>query len=145
MEILTLIEYLSFERVLSAIAVFLVFMQFRQSNKIAVLEFEESFDRQYRELMLPIPVSVLMTGVYEFRDYEPLREYVYNYLDLSNEQCFLASRGKFSKQTWVAWRAGMQSHMKKKIFTEVFEEVMRHNPNAFTYLRDQNFELYYEN
>lgn len=136
-----LLEYLTFERFFLMVGFICVILQYRQANKISMSEFEDGLDQQYRALTLPIPVPVLLGQEVHGSEYEIVRELIYNYLDLSNEQCFLYSRGKISKKTWKAWRAGIQDHLSKPTFAKVLSEIKSQNPNTFTYLNEEHFKI----
>ena len=114
---------------------YMVYLQLKHSNRVALDEFEHNLDTQYRDLMLPIPVAILLGDSKKLNDieYEKVREFIYNYYDLSNEQCFLFKRGKISERTWNAWRSGMKSHLKKPVFNQVILEIIEHNPFDFTF------------
>lgn len=102
------------------------------SKKTTQAEFEDQFDQQYRALMMPIPVDVLIGKETAKMDKERVRELVYVYLDLTNEQIYMRSIGRVSKATWESWCSGILAHMARPGFREVFEEV-RESSN-FTYL-----------
>lgn len=60
----------------------------------------------------------------------------YRYFDLSNEQVFLESRGRVSKETWEMWASGIESNMQRPAFVRAWQEVSRKTNNAdFSELR----------
>lgn len=78
----------------TAIGVAFVGVQIRITKKHAQAKFEDSMDQQYRILSMGIPVDVLMGQEKE------VRELIYNYLDLSNEQIYLRAKECISSLTW---------------------------------------------
>lgn len=105
--------------------------QLMHSRLIAQATFEDSLDRQYRELLFLLPLPIL-TGQTKFANTSE-RELIYNYFDLSNEQAFLYTRGRISEETWQSWRAGIITHMETPAFKNLWIELSL--LNSFTYLR----------
>ena len=116
----------------TAIGVFFVAWQLWITIKQNQATFEDSFDQQYRNLSLPIPVDVFLGKELPEEDHKKIRELIFNYCDLSNEQIFLRSRGRISRKTWHIWRSGMQSNFKNEAFMNVYLEVKE--SSRFTYL-----------
>lgn len=109
--------------------------QLRSSKLIAQATFEDQLDQQYRELMKEIPVSLLVGGEIHKDEYYAVRELIYNYFDLSNEQAFLYSRGRIGKRTWSSWIAGIKANMDKPAFRQIWFELEDVAPDTFSYLR----------
>ncbi|TQV88213.1 hypothetical protein [Aliikangiella coralliicola] len=116
----------------TAIGVIFGAWQIRLSKKQSQAAFEDHFDQQYRELTMEIPVDVLIGKVPQKEDEMRVRELIYNYLDLTNEQVYLRAKGRISKLTWVSWSSGIKAHLERPAFKRVFEEI-KTNSN-FTYL-----------
>ena len=106
--------------------------QIRISKKQSQAEFEDGFDQQYRALTIDLPVDVLIGGNPEKKDKARVRELIYNYLDLSNEQIYLRAKGRITRHTWNSWSSGIEAHLKRPTFQRVFEEI-KHS-SGFTYL-----------
>jgi len=117
------------------VAALFVGWQLLESRRIAQATFEDSLDQQFREIAKDIPVPALLGESVCEADYPHVRELIYNYLDLSNEQSFLFSRGRVGKRTWRSWRQGIEANLKLPVFKRVYDEVQASNPDAFTYLR----------
>lgn len=116
--------------------------EIRQGSNIAQAQFEDSLDKQYRDLARHIPVDALIGKPVREDQWSEARELIYNYLDLCNEQVFLRKRNKVRMDTWEDWRAGMQSHLSKQAFKKVWEEVKAEAPGTFSFLErleEQNF------
>ncbi|PCJ12201.1 MAG: hypothetical protein COB04_18080 [Gammaproteobacteria bacterium] len=106
--------------------------QIRISKKQAQAEFEDSLDQQYRIIAMELPVDILIGEVPQEDQKTQVRELVFNYLDLSNEQVYLRAKGRVTEITWQSWCTGIQSHLARPAFLQVFEEVK--DKSGFTYL-----------
>ena len=106
--------------------------QIRLSKKQAQAEFEDQIDQQYRAISMELPVDVLIGGVPSEEDASKVRELVYNYLDLSNEQVYLRAKERISTHTWNSWCAGIRLHLARPAFSAVFDEIK--DKSGFTYL-----------
>ncbi|MFT5717350.1 MAG: hypothetical protein ACI9T7_001541 [Oleiphilaceae bacterium] len=127
--------------VATAIGVLFGAWQIRLSKKQAQAEFEDSMDQQYRSLSMDLPVDVLIGKEPDENQKPIVRELVFNYLDLSNEQVYLRAKGRISKYTWESWCFGIKAHLERPAFKQVFDEVRA--ASGFTYLEklvDSNFE-----
>jgi len=118
--------------VATAIGVLFGAWKIRLSKKQAQAEFEDSMDQQYRSLSMDLPVDVLIGKEPTKDESAKVRELVFNYLDLSNEQVYLRAKGRISKYTWASWCLGIKAHLERPAFKQVFDEV-RDN-SGFTYL-----------
>ncbi len=115
--------------------------QIKVTKEQAQATFEDGFDQQYRSLSMELPVNVLIGNPVTEENRDRVRELVFNYLDLANEQVYLRAKGRISKHTWASWASGIQSHLEKPAFSEVYLEVKE--KSHFTYLSrlaDSNFE-----
>ncbi len=133
MEITNLPDWIA--AVSTALAVIFAGWQLRTSSLIAQATFEDQLDQQYRELMKEIPVSLLIGERIHPDEYYEVRELIYNYFDLSNEQAFLYSRGRIGKRTWQSWLEGIRANMSKPAFTQIWFELEEVSPDTFSYLR----------
>ncbi|WP_250657836.1 hypothetical protein [Alkalimarinus coralli] len=118
--------------VATAIGVLFGAWQIRLSKKQAQAEFEDSMDQQYRSLSMDLPVDVLIGKEPAEEDKAKVRELVFNYLDLSNEQVYLRAKGRISRHTWESWCLGIKAHLERPAFKQVFDEVKVNS--GFTYL-----------
>jgi len=122
----------AFASIATAIGVAFCGIQLKLTKKQSQAEFEDRLDQQYREISMALPVDVLIGQDAEEEKAGEIRELIYNYLDLTNEQVYLRAKGRVSNHTWSSWSSGIEAHMKKKAFTEVFDEIK--DFSAFTYL-----------
>ncbi len=73
--------------------------QIKVGKDQAQATFEDSLDQQYRLLSMELPVSVLIGEPVAENDRLRVRELIFNYLDLANEQIYLRAKGRISKYT----------------------------------------------
>lgn len=106
--------------------------QIRVGKEQAQAAFEDSLDQQYRTLSMELPVNVLIGEPVEESERNKVRELIFNYLDLSNEQVYLRAKGRVSKHTWASWSMGIKLLLAKPSFKEVYAEVK--DKSDFTYL-----------
>ncbi len=118
----------------TSIGVVFAALQIWLSRKIAQIKFEDSLDQQYRDLAMKIPVDALIGKNIPENKKSDVREIIYNYLDLCNEQAYLRKKGRVSKLRWKEWNEGIKSNLCKPVFKEVWEEVKREAPSEFTAL-----------
>lgn len=116
----------------TAIGVFFGAWQIRLSKKQSQAGFEDSLDQQYRLLTMELPVDVLIGKEVRDEDKNHVRELIFNYLDLTNEQIYLRAKGRISTHTWNSWCSGIKGHLHRPAFKQVFEEVKQ--GSSFTYL-----------
>jgi len=120
----------------TALGVGFAVWQFRDSKKLAQSTFEDSLDQQYRALAMAIPVDALIGKIIPEQRKEEVRELIYNYLDLSNEQISLRKNNRVTKDTWSYWCSGIKSNIQKPAFKEVWEEIQKESPGSFSFLEE---------
>ncbi len=138
-----MIDWTSIASIATAIGIFLAVFELRGNWKLSQSQFEDSLDQQYRELAKGIPVDALIGKTVTTEKKEITRELIYNYFDLSNEQVFLRKRRRIRKDTWLDWCAGIQAHLQKVEFQNVWQEMKTESPQTFTFLEkleETNFE-----
>ena len=118
----------------TAIGVGVAAWQIWESRKLSQIAFEDSLDQQYRSLAMQIPVDALIGKNIPDNKKSDVREIIYNYLDLCNEQAYLRKKKRVSKLRWNEWNDGIKSNLCKPVFKEVWEEVKREVPSEFTAL-----------
>lgn len=117
----------------TAIGVCVAAWQIGESRKLAQTSFEDGLDQQYRNLAMDIPVDALIgKSVYDGKG--KLREIIYNYLDLCNEQIYLRKKKRISKNRWKDWKIGIKDNLSKPAFKVVWDEIKEIAPNTFTAL-----------
>ena len=65
---------------------------------------------------------------------EYVRELIFNYLDLSNEQIYYRTINRISSSTWKGWSGGIEAHLKKPAFQLVWDEIKNEGNCGFTFL-----------
>ncbi len=81
-----------------------------------------------------IPVDALIGKTIDDNKDEELRENIYNYLDLCNEQTYLRQQKRIRKNSWKDWNDGIKENLSKPAFKEVWDEIKVSTPTAFTAL-----------
>ena len=117
----------------TAIGVCIAAWQIWESRKIAQTSFEDGLDQQYRKLAREIPVDALIGKPINDKKDE-LREIIYNYLDLCNEQTYLRQKKRISKNRWKELNDGIKDNLSKPAFKEVWNEIKDEAPTTFTAL-----------
>lgn len=115
----------------TAVSVGIAAWQIRESRKLAQTTFEDSLDKQYRSLVMQIPVDVLIGKPIPDEKKREVREIIYNYLDLCNEQAYLRKKKRVTKTRWNEWNEGIRDNISKPAFKEVWEEIKRDAPSTF--------------
>src|SRR3989304_7289824 len=118
----------------TAVGVIIAAWQLWESRQLAQTTFEDSLDKQYRSLVMQIPVDVLIGKPVLDEKKQEVREIIYNYLDLCNEQAYLRKKKRIRKARWNDWSEGIRDNISKPAFKEVWEEIKREAPSTFSSL-----------
>jgi hypothetical protein len=118
----------------TAIGVGIASWQLWEGRRLAQTTFEDSLDQQYRSLAMQIPVDALIGMPVAQEAKQAVRENIYNYLDLCNEQIYLRKKKRIRHSRWVDWCAGIKENLGKPAFREVWEEVKNKSPETFSFL-----------
>jgi hypothetical protein len=130
---LELIQALS--SVVTAIGVLVAARQLTLTKRQEESQFEDSFTEQYRRIAARLPLKALLgKRLSESEVAESLRVF-YEYFDLSNEQAFIAERGRLRSETWANWKAGIEQHMARPAFQQAWEELAPDLDGSFASLR----------
>lgn len=121
--------------VATPIAVLLAWWQLRLTKQQAVVAFEDSLAREYREIAHELPVAALLGEPIDQTVYTDVLEYFYRYIDLSNEQVFLRMNRRITASTWQNWVAGIKSNLARPAFQQAWEEIKQRAPESFSELR----------
>jgi len=121
--------------VVTAFLVVIAMRHLRLTRELAQSSFEDSLNKEYRSLMMGIPVDALLGRKVSEDDFPRTREYIYNYIDLCNEQVFLRKKGRITAATWWEWAEGIQSNLEKPTFLRVWLEIKEASPKVFKELR----------
>ena len=99
--------------VVTAAGVVIAAWQLWLTRILAQSSFEDSLNKEYRSLVMEIPVDALLGKKVREEAFPRIREHIYNYIDLCNEQVFLRKKGRIRKTTWWEWAEGIQSNLEK--------------------------------
>ena len=83
---------------------------------------------------MQIPVNALIGKSVADESKQAVREQIYNYLDLCNEQVYLRKKKRICYSRWVDWCAGVKENLEKPAFREVWEEIKKESPQTFSFL-----------
>ena len=129
--------------VATAVGVVLAWLQLRQANQQSQTNFEDELTREYRELARHIPPEALLDKKLSESEQEKAFPYLYQYVDLSNEQTFLRMIGRIGEKTWTFWRDGIRTNLARPAFKAAWNRIKADSPNSFEELRhleSSNFE-----
>ena len=135
-------DWTSIASIATSVGVFVAAWRIRESRKLSMASFEDSFDQQYRILSHEIPVDALIGESLEGEVRKKARESIYNYLDLCNEQIYLRMKCRISTERWQEWRSGIKGNLQRTVFQEVWQEVKRNAPETFTFLERLELEKF---
>jgi hypothetical protein len=107
----------------TAIAVIVAAIQIWYATRQEKTEFEDSLAKEYREILGALPPSVLLQDPAANNAAESHFVVLYRYLDLSNEQTFLRSKGRIRASTWNDWCLGIRTNLDRHGFKEAWEKV----------------------
>ena len=121
--------------VATAVGVVFVWLQFRQANRQSQTNFEDDLAREYRELARHIPTEALLNKELSGSEQEKALPYLYQYVDLCNEQTFLRMVDRISEKTWTFWRDGLRTNLARPAFKAAWDRIKADCPNSFEELR----------
>lgn len=116
--------------------VLLAVRQLWLTKQQAITTFEDQLAAEYRQLARLIPVPVFMNEQPSSEESRNIREYIYNYIDLSNEQIFLRKIGRIRKNTWEYWQEGIKANLDRAMFKSLWNELKDKAPELFTELQE---------
>jgi hypothetical protein len=118
----------------TAAAVFIAFFELRAAKEFTRTSFEDDLSREYRSIIGELPVEAFYANPAQ----APLsadvstRRAFYRYMDLSNEQLFLARIGRVSPATAEQWRDGIRGNLLRlPAFREAWLEIAELVPSDF--------------
>jgi hypothetical protein len=97
-------------------------VQLWMSRRQALTAFEDSMTNQYRAIAAELPVDVFLNRPVPAEELATHRSAFYRYFDLCNEQVFLRSVGRVSRQTWTQWRDGIRQNLSRSAFRESWKQ-----------------------
>lgn len=145
----------------SVIAIVLVFKQLEQNQHmielstdelkqtkiIAQLQFEDTLEKEYRDLAARIPTDALIGGVLSPRQYKAAFDEIFRYFDLSNKQVMLRKQERIGDSTWKNWQSGIKFNLSlpafRKAWIDIKEKTDSQKSEFFSELRkleETNFQ-----
>jgi hypothetical protein len=109
--------------VATAIGVVIAAWQIWRNAEQTKTSFEDSLNKEYRELMRPIPLKALIGEKITDEESEVAKEAIYNYLDFCNQQVYLRKQKRIRESTWTEWQEGMKINLSLPLFSEVADNV----------------------
>jgi hypothetical protein len=86
-------------------------------------QFEDSLAKEYRELTQKISIKALLGEKLTTEEFEKDRQSLFHYINLTNDQIFLWSKGRISLETWIDWMSGIKSNMNLPAFEKMWKEI----------------------
>lgn len=104
-------------------------------HKQSVTNFEDSFAKEYRELAAKLPTKALLGEPLSDEEHIKHFDELYHYFDLCNEQAFLYKGKRISEKTWIFWRDGIASNLRRPAFVRAWHEIGSRANGDFSELR----------
>lgn len=104
-------------------------------HRQGVTNFEDSFAKEYRELIAKLPTKALLGEPLSDDEQQEHFDELYHYFDLCNEQAFLYKAGRISKRTWTFWRDGIASNIRRPAFQSAWAQIASRSNGDFSELR----------
>lgn len=105
------------------------------SQRLSVTNFEDTFAKEYRELAAKLPTKALLGEQLSDDEYAKHFDELYHYFDLCNEQVFLRSVGRISDKTWIFWKDGIASNLRRPTFARAWAEIAARANDDFSELK----------
>ena len=121
--------------VATAFGVLLAAWQLFLAHRQSVTTFEDSFAREYRELVATLPTKALLGEPLTDDEHQQYFDEFYHYFDLCNEQVFLQKTGRITPATWKFWHDGIASNLRRPAFKRAWSEIAAKANDDFSELR----------
>ena len=108
---------------ISTVGVWFVWKQLSLAKRIAQLQFEDTLEKEYRDLVARIPTKALLGSGLSPGEYEDSFDEFFRYFDLSNKQAALWKEKRIGKVTWDNWRSGIRFNLSLPAFSKAWGEV----------------------
>lgn len=111
----------------TTVGVFFAWFQIKKTGDLHRTQFEDSLAKEYRDLIQKIPVKALLGRELTAKEYEEAKPFLFHYINLTNDQIFLRSKGRISLEVWNDWQRGIKYNLNdlpafKKIWVEIKED-----------------------
>lgn len=107
----------------SMIGLWFIRSQLKLTEGIARLQFEDSLEKEYRELIAGIPIKAFLDSDLSEDEYRNSFDEFFRYFDLSNKQAALWKEKRIGKVTWDNWRSGIRFNLSLPAFSKAWGEV----------------------
>jgi hypothetical protein len=105
------------------------------AKRQGVTSFEDSVVKEYRELAASLPTKALLGEPLSPEEQQAALDEFYRYFDLCNHQVFLRQQKRITNKTWIFWRDGILSNMKRPAFAAAWADISSRANGDFSELR----------
>lgn len=119
----------------TALGVILAFWQIRLAKQQSVTEFEDSVEREYRNIIQNIPAKALLGESLSDEEYNKTFDEFIHYVDLTNSQIFMRMNKRISDQRWKYWCDGIAWNLSLPAFAKAWNEIKNRSQGQFVELR----------
>lgn len=86
-------------------------------------QFEDSLAKEYRDLIQRLPLEALLKKKLSDEEYNKAKPVLFHYINLTNDQIFLRSKGRISLEVWNDWQGGIKYNLSLPTFKKFWEEI----------------------
>lgn len=116
----------------TALAVFVAVWQLKTAKQHARTAFEDDLSREYRTIVGELPAKAFYAEGGDLAPDDEAWRAFYRYLDLSNEQLFLARLGRVSSATAEQWKDGISGNLERlPAFRAAWADIADRVPDDF--------------
>ena len=127
--------------VVMALGVVVAARQLRLTKRQALVDFEDTLSREYRQIAAELPLEALLGESLPEQQMKKALPTFYRYFDLSNEQAFLHEIRRVSPETWKFWCDGIASNLRRPAFRLAWSLICARSNSDFKELRALFFPL----
>jgi hypothetical protein len=109
--------------------------QLRLLEQQSVTSFEDGLVDEYRDIAKDLPLDALLGVDMSAPKVAEVLPVFYRYFDLCNQQVFLHKQGRIRAETWVLWKDGIESNLKRPAFARAWAEIAAKAIGDFDELR----------
>lgn len=97
--------------------------ELKQTKVIAQLQYEDTLEKEYRDIAARVPTKALIGGGLSPQEYEDAFDELFRYFDLSNKQVMLRKQGRVGDFTWESWLSGIKFNLSLPAFSKAWIDV----------------------
>lgn len=109
--------------------------QLRLLEQQSVTSFEDGLVDEYRDIAKDLPLDALLGADMTVQQVVDALPAFYRYFDLCNQQVFLHKLGRIRAETWVLWKDGIVSNLRRPAFALAWAEIAAKAAGDFDELR----------